>query len=30
MTDTLRCTQCDGEMKLTQLGPIEGGSTACT
>lgn len=24
MTDTLRCTQCDGELKLTQLGPIEG------
>jgi predicted RNA-binding Zn-ribbon protein involved in translation (DUF1610 family) len=24
MTDTLRCTQCDGEMRLTLLGPIEG------
>ena len=24
MPDTLRCTQCDSEMKLTLLGPIEG------
>jgi hypothetical protein len=24
MTDTLRCTQCDGDMRLTLLGPIEG------
>jgi predicted RNA-binding Zn-ribbon protein involved in translation (DUF1610 family) len=24
MPDTLRCTQCDSEMRLTLLGPIEG------
>jgi hypothetical protein len=24
MPDMLRCTQCDGEMRLTLLGPIEG------
>lgn len=24
MTDMLRCTQCDGELRLTLLGPIEG------